>query len=298
MRIKHPKDLLFFKNKSLEEKTFLLVTFSGVFMSAIGLVGNLSLSLSAMTLVIPTLNIIIDCVCLVYFFKTRKWRIPSLIVIMYAIFVLFPSLWFSTGGATGSTMPFVVLIGIFVVIAFKGKFRAAILGIVIVMFTTFTLLELYYPGIYTPYPDRESHYIDLAVGMILSYGVSVYLAYQVLKDYEKSKRETEKLVRQLEITSITDGLTGIYNRRFLTSSLDEAMRKAYDSGAALSICIFDIDFFKRVNDTYGHAYGDEVLVRLSACVLESLDSDAIFGRYGGEEFLIIFKNCPLDAAVE
>lgn len=291
------KEKFFAKNASLEEKTFLLVSFSGIFMSAIGLAGNLSLGLSVVTLIIPAINILIDIVCITYFTKTGRWQIPSFIVILYAIFVLFPSLWFSTGGATGSTMPFVVLIGIFVVIAFKGRFRACILSIVIVMFTTFTLLEMHYPAITTPYPDRESHYIDLALGMILSYCVSVYLAYQVLGDYEKSKKESEALVRQLEINSITDALTGIYNRRFLSACLDEEMRKAYDSGDELAICIMDIDFFKKINDTYGHNYGDEVLVGLSRCVAGSLGDDEIFGRYGGEEFLIIFKGCSLAGAV-
>ncbi len=280
----------FGKNKSLEEKTFLLVAFAGIFMSTIGLVGNISLQLNIVTLFIPAINIIIDCICIVYFSKTRKWETPSVIVIMYAIFVLFPSLWFSTNGATGSTMPFVVLIGIFVVIAFKGKFRTTILVVVIFMFTAFTVLELYFPEITNPYPNREAHYIDLSLGMFLSYSVTVYLAYQVLGDYEKSKRESEKLVRQLEISSITDALTGVYNRRFLTSCLDEEMRNSYDSGAELSICIIDIDFFKRINDTYGHNYGDEVLIKLSRCIADSLSGDEIFGRYGGEEFLIIFKN--------
>ncbi len=287
----------FTRNRSLEEKTFLLVSFSGIFMSAIGLAGNISLHLSVVTLIIPSINIIIDCICIVYFAKTGKWKVPSFIVIMYAIFVLFPSLWFSTNGATGSTMPFVVLVGIFVVIAFKGKFRAAILVIVIVMFAAFTILELYFPEITTQYPDRKSHYIDLSLGMILSYSVSVYLAYQVLSDYEKSRRESEKLVNQLEISSVTDALTGVYNRRFLTSCLDEEMRKAYDSGTDLSICIIDIDHFKSINDTYGHSFGDEVLVKLSAHITSHLGSNDVFGRYGGEEFLIIFKNDSLSAAV-
>ncbi len=129
----------FAKNKSLEEKTFLLVSFSGIFMSAIGLAGNISLQLSIVTLIIPAINIVIDCICIAYFAKTGKWKIPSVIVILYAIFVLFPSLWFSTNGATGSTMPFIVLIGIFVVIAFKGKFRNPILVILIVMLAAFTI---------------------------------------------------------------------------------------------------------------------------------------------------------------
>ncbi len=282
----------------MEEKTFLLVTISGILMSAVGLFGNVSLGLSIVTLIIPSLNIVIDGICLAYFFRTRKWEIPSLIVILYAIFVLFPSLWFSTGGATGSTMPFVVLIGIFVVIAFKGRFRAGILVIVIVMFMTFTLLEMQFPDIVTPYPSRDAQYMDLALGMLLSYCVSVYLAYQVLNDYKKSKHKAEQLVEQLEFSSITDALTGIYNRRYLTSCINAEMRKSFDDGSDLVLCIFDIDFFKKINDDYGHNYGDEVLIEVSKCVKDTLDSDEIFGRYGGEEFLILFRNCKQDKAIE
>ncbi len=289
----------FISNKDylLEEKTFLLVTISGILMSTVGLFGNVSLGLSIITLIIPSINIAIDGICLVYFFKTRKWESPSLIVILYAIFVLFPSLWFSTGGATGSTMPFVVLIGIFVVIAFKGRFRTIILIIVIIMFTSFTFIELKFPNVSIPYPSRDAHYADLALGMCLSYCVSVYLAYQVLSDYKKSKHETELLVEQLKFSSITDPLTGIYNRRYLTSYLYDEMRKSFDDGSELAMCIFDIDFFKKINDTYGHNFGDKVLVDLSQCVIDTLTDEDIFGRYGGEEFLVIFKNCRLDQAI-
>ncbi len=291
------KNLIAMDNFSLEEKTFLLVSVSGIFMSLIGLIGNITLGLSIITLIIPGINIALDCVCITYFTKTRKWRIPSVVVILYAIFILFPFLWFSTGGATGSTMPFVVLIGIFVVVAFKGRFRLTILMITIAMFMTFSMLEIRYPRIYVPYPSREAHMIDLTIGMFLSYTVSVYLAYQVLGSYIKSKRETEALVQRLEYSSITDGLTGIYNRRYLTMCINEEMRKSYDDGSDLALCIMDIDHFKAINDTYGHVYGDEVLVRLSECARELMSDNEVFGRYGGEEFVIIFKNSGLVPAI-
>ncbi len=284
-------------NYSLEEKIFRLVTISGILMSTVGLFGNISLGLGVITFIILSINIIIDVICIVYFQKTRKWEKPSIIVILYGVFILFPTLWFSTGGATGSTMPFVVLMGIFIVIAFNGRFRAICLIVVIIMYLTFTLLELRFPDLSTPYQSRDTHYADLAIGMFLSYCVSVYLAYQVLTNYKKSKHEAELLVKQLELSSILDPLTGIYNRRYLTSAINDEMRKAYDDGSELVLCIFDIDFFKKINDTYGHNYGDRVLVELSKCIGDSLDSSEVFGRYGGEEFLIIFKDCGLDKAL-
>ncbi len=289
---------LFNINFTLEEKTFLLVALSGILMSAIGFIGNILLGLSILTLIIPAVNIIIDVTCLLYFYKTRKYKILTIIVIMYALFVLFPMLWFSTGGATGSTMPFVVLMGIFIVIAFEGKFRTIIMIVVICLYTAFTFIELKYPGIYIPYPDRRSHYMDLSIGMIISYSVSSYLAYQVLNSYKQAKNEAESLISKLEISSMIDSLTGIYNRRYLTSCISEEMRKSYDDGSNLVLCIIDVDFFKVVNDTYGHIFGDKILVELSKTISSLLSKDEIFGRYGGEEFVIIFRNCTVEMAIE
>jgi diguanylate cyclase (GGDEF)-like protein len=93
-----------------------------------------------------------------------------------------------------------------------------------------------------------------------------------------------KLVR----LSLTDALTGLYNRRFLSASIDEEMRLAYDTGSQLTLCILDIDHFKEVNDTYGHEYGDEVLFNIAQIMEASLTDGEIFGRYGGEEFVILF----------
>ena len=101
----------------------------------------------------------------------------------------------------------------------------------------------------------------------------------------------------MEWQSITDALTGVFNRRHLMVRLDEEMRRAYDSGAPLALCILDIDRFKHVNDTYGHLYGDEVLKTLAGTISGCLGEGELFGRYGGEEFLIVFSGRDLTAAL-
>ena len=102
----------------------------------------------------------------------------------------------------------------------------------------------------------------------------------------------EERLRQL---SITDELTQAYNRRYFIEIANKVLAGAKRYGDSFAVIIFDIDDFKRVNDTYGHAAGDQVLRILSEiCMTQIRDSD-IFARYGGEEFIILVPRCcPTD----
>ena len=84
-----------------------------------------------------------------------------------------------------------------------------------------------------------------------------------------------------------DGLTGVYNRKQLDLRLEKAVADAQAERADLSVIVLDIDHFKRVNDTYGHSTGDEVLRRTAAVLASRLRRDDVIGRYGGEEFVVI-----------
>ncbi len=110
----------------------------------------------------------------------------------------------------------------------------------------------------------------------------------VMDQYVRVRDEKTRLVNRLEYLSLTDSLTGLYNRRYLWASIDEEMRRAYETGSQLTLCILGIDHFKKVNDTYGHEYGDEVLFNIAQIMKAGLTNEEIFGRYGGEEFVILF----------
>jgi diguanylate cyclase (GGDEF)-like protein len=103
---------------------------------------------------------------------------------------------------------------------------------------------------------------------------------------------TEELVeknRMLEVLSVTDKLTGLYNRRKLDEVLEEELVRAQRYQVDVSIIMLDIDHFKQVNDTHGHGVGDAVLVAMAKLLREQTrDADAL-GRLGGEEFLVV---CP------
>lgn len=101
---------------------------------------------------------------------------------------------------------------------------------------------------------------------------------------------------RLEEMATTDHLTGLTNRHGLHPLLDQAVREAERAGSPLTAIMLDIDYFKRLNDNYGHLAGDRVLHEVAARIRASRRASDIICRWGGEEFLVILKDTPLEAA--
>jgi diguanylate cyclase (GGDEF)-like protein len=99
--------------------------------------------------------------------------------------------------------------------------------------------------------------------------------------------------KQLEVLSITDRLTGLHNRLFLDRVLEREFAAASRNGRAFSLMLLDIDKFKHVNDTFGHHFGDEVLISLAQILKSKVRISDEVGRWGGEEFLIVCPNTEL-----
>ncbi|MBI9046935.1 MAG: diguanylate cyclase [Anaerolineaceae bacterium] len=109
--------------------------------------------------------------------------------------------------------------------------------------------------------------------------------------------QTKVLLGQLEEFAIKDGLTGIYNRRHFNKLTEEEFSRLDRYGGSLSLIIYDIDNFKLVNDTYGHAAGDLVLIKVIERCQEILRKSDIIGRYGGEEFIILLPSTESPTAI-
>jgi two-component system cell cycle response regulator len=101
---------------------------------------------------------------------------------------------------------------------------------------------------------------------------------------------------QLRLKAITDSLTGLVNHDHVFSELERAMQNAKLSEQPLCVVMTDIDYFKKVNDNHGHQAGDAVLIDVSKRIKASLRELDIVGRYGGEEFMLILHETPLDVA--
>ena len=99
---------------------------------------------------------------------------------------------------------------------------------------------------------------------------------------------------KLKDMAMKDGLTGLYNHSLLVELFNKEIEKQQKNDNPISFVMIDIDFFKNVNDTYGHIFGDKVLQELSRILLKSVGFGDIVGRYGGEEFSIVFPSMGLE----
>ncbi|GAA0697079.1 sensor domain-containing diguanylate cyclase [Marinobacterium maritimum] len=117
------------------------------------------------------------------------------------------------------------------------------------------------------------------------------------EELEKRNAELQDNIAQIEHISNTDPLTGIANRKKFEEELSKEKSRADRYHHSLSLAIFDIDHFKQVNDTRGHKAGDGVLQNLTALVAAHIRDIDVFARWGGEEFVLIFPDVPLDGAL-
>lgn len=109
--------------------------------------------------------------------------------------------------------------------------------------------------------------------------------------------ESQILMERLRDTSLRDGMTGLYNRRFLEEFIDKLMSQAERTKDNYTLMMVDVDYFKMVNDTYGHDVGDRVITELSRLLKDSIRSADLAIRYGGEEFLVLLYNATDEGAL-
>jgi len=127
-------------------------------------------------------------------------------------------------------------------------------------------------------------------------GDQIQLGPSAIFRYSVADKDHKALLEQLYSTSVTDALTGARNREYLGTLLVTELSYARRHDHDLSFVIFDLDHFKRVNDTHGHPAGDTVLVEISKAVLKQLRAEDALCRYGGEEFCVVLRNIDLPGA--
>lgn len=110
--------------------------------------------------------------------------------------------------------------------------------------------------------------------------------------YAAARDITDRIEYENKILDISnrDALTNVYNRRYVFNKAEQIIKEYKNTHKVFSVCILDIDYFKIINDTYGHQIGDNILKELTKTIGDNLGKEDILGRYGGEEFIIIFKN--------
>ena len=119
----------------------------------------------------------------------------------------------------------------------------------------------------------------------------------VTRAFNQMNKELSKAHRELRELSIKDELTGLYNRRHFEEQAQKAFDQAIRYNTPLTVMIGDLDHFKRVNDSFSHTVGDQVLEKIGMILACNIRKSDIVARYGGEEFAIFFPNTSLDQAI-
>ena len=228
-----------------------------------------------------------------------KLRDPSMTVIHLSVSAI-PMLWvmyfLEAGHARAVFMMFLVV--------------AALYGILELNIRRFLLVCLWILGLYGILVVllwwRKPYTLDFSMELIQAIAfVMVMFTTAMLGGFISSlrsklrKRNTElrEAVERIEELLNIDSLTGVNNRRHLFDVLAEEINRCSRGNMTFSLLLLDIDNFKKINDTYGHLAGDEILCRIAGDLSENTRIIDTFGRYGGEEFLMVLPQTPLEGAV-
>lgn len=132
--------------------------------------------------------------------------------------------------------------------------------------------------------------VQLRQGDLVRIGPVATLRFCWMDEHQKN------LIEDLYESSVRDPLTGAFNRRHFSERLEAELAYAKRHNTELSLLLLDIDYFKKINDQYGHLEGDRVLRELTRACLQGLRTEDMFARYGGEEFAVILRGVPLAGA--
>jgi diguanylate cyclase (GGDEF)-like protein len=216
-------------------------------------------------------------------------------VFLCAVFFNFTWLTFNLGGVNAPTAGWLITAP--VVAMFLGGVGTAVFWLAMSCGAVAAIYILPMVGIaLPPHPvkDMDLLYLLCDLGLYL-----VIVVFVLLFELTKTKGfiKLEQALNVINELAIRDELTGSHNRRHLIGLIEQERERVVKGAQAFCVCLLDIDFFKRINDTYGHAAGDAVLRSFAVTVQKQIRESDAFGRYGGEEFLLMLPETTLEDAM-
>ena len=290
---------------SLDDRIFFLTVTVSIVVSVIVYIADIlqGLALEAQLAVLAIFFIMV----LLFFLGLKypaKRTIFRICLVITLNFILFPLSFFYSGGIQSGMILF-YLTGLFLVpVMTRGK--ASIILFVLSIFMMIVTIEMaqYVPSIVVPM-TLSQHYQDVKITLLIA-GIGLYLiTVLILGSYNQERIRNEKLMESLRNLSEKDALSGLYNRRELYRRLEIMYGKPEVSRRKNTlvcedhyIAMFDIDDFKKINDTYGHGVGDAVLKAVANVLNEMVDlkNGELAARYGGEEFVCVLYAPSIDEA--
>lgn len=210
-------------------------------------------------------------------FRVLQWlSVPVLMLMLWSIVALNHEAWQNGNDQIGAAQvmsPFVIGLGLLRFPLRMGMMALTILlGTLVVAYVTFGV----------PLFPEAAGLVAITVGVLVVF-------YTTLEREARLDFITRLTLYHL---ATTDGLTGIANRAYFIEQLGQRLKK----GESITLMVFDVDRFKQVNDTYGHAAGDAALATIGKILAKAVEPGGLAGRLGGEEFAVLFAGSPAKAA--
>ncbi|MDL2318966.1 diguanylate cyclase [Eubacteriales bacterium OttesenSCG-928-A19] len=283
--------MYFGKNLPFAYRIYMIFFFECLLISTLSATTNTALGKGTFGIVFQwTFNV----ACLIILFIPLRWRMSLMKpMLIFVSFIYIPFLFFETGGYDGTAGLFSLLTIFLMTIIFQGKLRVALLVPNIALWVAVCVIQFMYPQLIVPHSGEAAKFVDYVVALVLATTGMAILGTYFQNTYGEEQRRTQDLLkkeeesnRRLEELATLDPLTGAYNRRFLMRFLDRELSIVARKKADLYIMMVDVDFFKAINDTWGHGTGDDVLVALVQAIKQHLREYDIVARVGGEEFVL------------
>ncbi len=290
---------------SLNKAVYEIIQVAGMIVGLIAAVIN---ALSAFHYLLILSNIAFVLMLLVSFYLSRvmdRVKISKYVSISAYILFFLPSLWIFNGGSVGGSPLYFLCAVSFIVLLVTGseeeefsqRHRIIFLSLVMFLFCSLLLLEAFIPESIHRYPSEKSRYIDLFFSFIFAAFINYFILKVYIKHYNAAMSALKDYSLRLEGLVQKDSMTNLFNHAFILQLLNEEVTRARRYNRKLAIMMLDIDDFKKINDTFGHQFGDRVIKTIADIILSSCRSTDIAGRYGGEEFLVIFPETGLLPAI-
>lgn len=284
-------------DRTLKNRIFNLICLSLVFI----LTGNVcttflfNLDKSVLLFKIPLIIVI-----LLIFFRANRTRKIELASTIFCLLANLTIIVYSRFASVPAQMYFYYILAILsTVYLFRGRKRKALIAAELIIYTVLLYIDI-------AVLDRKTtesitnrvEFLLLAEALFyVIFTISISFA-TIVKLYERKNIQLKELNNSLKRMSVTDALTGCWNRKHMVEALNKLIEETKKEKKKLSIIMFDLDHFKNINDTYGHQIGDEILKAFTKIIGNNSPEDSILTRYGGEEFLLLLPNTSKEEALE
>lgn len=187
------------------------------------------------------------------------------------------------------------VLSIFGIVAFFPRRFSILFSLATIIWDVMIIILIhFYPRDFRVASDQSMLIFSICSYLIVALAV-LFVFNNIIGLYERQKEELFEMNEQLYFVATHDPLTKLYNREYLIREMEKRMQ---EDGAKFIAVILDVDNFKGINDTYGHTFGDHVLMEFAHIMEKEVEGKGFAARYGGEEFMLIFDNANQEEAMQ